>query len=410
MPGGVVIVGGGQGGYQTAASLRTEGFDGRITLIAEEPHLPYQRPPLSKEFLLGKQDAHHATLRPEQFYSTNRIELLAGERAESIDAKAGVVKLASGSSLEFDSLVLATGARNRLLPVDGAGLEGVCYLRTLDEASVLHRRLEAAHELVVIGGGFIGLEVAAVASQLGKRVTVVEAQSRLMSRVVAPLVSEFFLERHSARGVEFKLSAGVSGIAGQASVHAVELTDGSHLPADLVVVGIGVAPNVSLASESDLAVGDGIAVDEHQRTTDPRIFAIGDCCEFPSRFTRTRVRLESVQNCVDQAVCVARTLADRPAPYSATPWFWSDQFDIRLQMAGLHLGADQAPYRTVIRGDPQSGKFSVFYFSGERLCAVDSVNRPADHLAARKLIAAGASVSPSQAADPSFELKKALSS
>jgi 3-phenylpropionate/trans-cinnamate dioxygenase ferredoxin reductase subunit len=408
MPGGVVIVGGGQGGYQTAASLRTEGFDGPVTLIGEEPHLPYQRPPLSKDFVLGKQQAHQLTLRPAQFYATHRIDALVGERVEAIDPVAAEVRLASGSRLGFDSLVLATGARNRLLPVAGAELEGVCYLRTLDEGAALRQRLAAAREVVVIGGGFIGLEVASVAGQMEKHVTVVEALPRLMARVVAPLVSEFFRERHSARGVDLRFGAGVSRIiarsGGEASVSGVELADGTRLPADLVIAGIGIVPNVELARDAGLTIGNGIAVDQHLRTSDPRIFALGDCAEFPSRFSGTRVRLESVQNCVDQAICVARCLAGRPGAYSAAPWFWSDQGDIHLQIAGLPGEADQS----VLRGDLVSGKFSVFHYSQGQLRSVDSINRPADHVAARKLVGAGAMITPAEAADEGFDLKKAL--
>jgi 3-phenylpropionate/trans-cinnamate dioxygenase ferredoxin reductase subunit len=409
MPHGcVVIVGGGQGGYQTAASLRSEGFDGRIVLIGEEPQLPYQRPPLSKEFLLGKQRIEQLTLRPAPFYSTQRIEVLVGERVEAIDTAGGQVRLASGSWVPFDSLVLATGARNRLLPIEGAELDGVCYLRTLDEAGELRRRLEAARDVVVIGGGFIGLEVAAAARQLEKHVTVVEALPRLMARVVAPLVSEFFRERHSARGADLRCGCGVARIVprnpGGTSVGGVELADGSRIPADLVIAGIGIVPNVELAREAGLTIGNGIAVDEQLRTDDPHIFAIGDCSEFPSRFTGSRVRLESVQNCVDQAICVARGIAGRPAAYSATPWFWSDQHDIHLQIAGLAVEVDQS----VVRGSVESGKFSVFYYSQGLLRAVDSINRPGEHVAARKLLTAGASVSPAEAADEGFDLKQAL--
>lgn len=405
MPGGVVIVGGGQGGYQAAASLRSEGFDGPVTLICEEAHLPYQRPPLSKDFLMGKQQAHQLALRPAQFYATNRIDILAGERVEAIEPASGQVRLASGSQLEFDFLVLATGARNRLLPVEGADLDGVCYLRTLNEATALRQRLEAARDLVVIGGGFIGLEIAAAARQLDKRVTVVEAFPRLMPRALVPLVSEFFRERHAARGVELRLGCGVSRIIGENSVRGVELADGAHLPADLIVTGIGVLPNQELARDAGLAAGNGIAVDERLQTADPRIFAIGDCAEFPSHYTGTRVRLESVQNCVDQAICVARCIAGRPAAYSAAPWFWSYQGDIHLQIAGLAMGIN----RSILRGEPASGKFSVFHYSQDHLQAVDSINQPGDHVQARKMIAAGVTLSPEQAADLSFDLKKQFS-
>ncbi len=412
MPEGVVIVGSGQAGYQTAASLRTEGFDGPVFLIGEEPGAPYQRPPLSKAFVLGKQNPTQILLRPEAYYRDHRIELLAGGKAVAIDRAARKVRLESGGALggrelSYDVLVLALGARNRPLPVAGAGLEGVCYLRTLAEAIEVKQRLEQAQQVVIVGGGFIGLEIAASARTLGKPVTVIEALPRLMARVVAPVVSEFFLETHRARGVEILLNAKVEEIQGgvhggdRGKVQGVLLHDGRKIPADLVVIGIGIVPNTELAVEAGLPIANGIATTEFLRTPDERVFAIGDCAEHPSVFTNAQVRLESVQNAVDQAVCVARTIAGRAAPYSATPWFWSDQFEIRLQMAGLPGGHDH----TVIRGAPESGKFSVFYFRGGKLCAVDSVNRPADHLAARKLIGSGTTLTPSQAADESVNLR-----
>jgi 3-phenylpropionate/trans-cinnamate dioxygenase ferredoxin reductase component len=401
----VVIVGGGQAGYQTAASLRTEGFEGSITLIGDEPGAPYQRPPLSKAFVLGKQDREKILLRPEVFYRDHRIELRAGDAVAAVDAGARRVRLESGAEIGFDTLVLAVGGRNRKLPVPGAELEGVCYLRTLGEAVELKQRLEAAHNVVVIGGGFIGLEIAASARTLGKPVTVVEALPRLMARVVAPVVSEFFRAAHVAKGVEVLLNAQVAEIRGSGGkVEEVILADGRALPADLVVVGIGIVPNTELAKSAGLAViPSGISVDEFLRASDANIFAIGDCAEYHNAFAGMRVRLESVQNAVDQAVCVARTIAGKPAPYHAAPWFWSDQFDIRLQMAGLATGHD----RTVVRGSIESGKFSVFYFRGGRLCSVDSVNRPADHMAARKLLAAGTELTPEQAADESVSIKTA---
>ncbi len=406
MSAGVVIVGGGQAGFQAASSLRSEGYDGPIGLICEEPQAPYQRPPLSKAFVLGKQDQTRLLLRPESYYQDHDIRLVTGERAVSIDRAAGRIELASGEQIPYDTLVLALGARNRTLSVAGSALDGVCYLRTVAEAVELKQRLERARQVVVIGGGFIGLEIAASARTMGKPVTVLEAFPRLMGRVVAPVVSEFFRTAHAARGVEVKLSAQVREIRGAGSdVEEVILGDGSAVPADMVVVGIGVLPNVELAREAGLEVAGvpthGISVDEFLRTSDQRIFAIGDCAEYHNVFAGERVRLESVQNAVDQAVCVARTIAGKPAPYHSAPWFWSDQFDLRLQMVGLPAGHD----RVVVRGSPESGKFSVFYFTGDRLRAVDSVNRPADHLAARKIIAAGTPVTPDQAADESVNLK-----
>jgi 3-phenylpropionate/trans-cinnamate dioxygenase ferredoxin reductase component len=402
VPAGVVIVGGGQGGYQAAASLRTEGYDGSITIVSAELHVPYQRPPLSKAFVLGKQEMDRLVLRPEAYYSDHKIELLRGERVALIDSAASTVKLESGSSLPYEQLILATGARNRVLPVPGAELDGVCYLRTVDEASEIKQRLMAAHRVVVIGGGFIGLEIAATARTLEKEVTVLEAMERLMPRVVAPVVSDYFVATHREKGVAIELNARVTAIEGSdGKVTGVVLENGTVLPADLIVVGIGVAPNVELAQQACLTISNGIAVDELLRTSNENIFAIGDCAEYPSVFTESRVRLESVQNAVDQAVAVARTITGKPAPYSATPWFWSDQFDIRMQMVGVCTGFDS----TVVRGTMESRKFSVFYFRNGRLVAIDSINRPADHMAGRKLIAGRKPVTPEQAADESINLK-----
>lgn len=373
----VVILGAGQAGFQTALSLRAEGYGEPITLIGEEPHLPYQRPPLSKGFLLGKQTIEGATLRPESFYTSQRIDLITGDRALAIDRGNRRVTLASGARLEYKKLVLATGARVRTLP-----REGLAYLRTQADAVELKQRLDAVGTVAIIGGGFIGLEVAAAARALGKSVTVYEIQDRLMPRCVSPAVSEFFLRVHSAHGTEI--------FFGSPTVE----------PADLVVAGIGVVPNLELARESGLPVANGIAVDDHLRTADENIFAIGDCAEHPNFFSRSRTRLESVQNAVDQAKVAAANIAGRQESYRAVPWFWTDQFDIKLQMAGLSDGAD----REVLRGDLESHKFSVFYFRNARLIAVDSINRPGEHLTARKLLAAGAALTPEQAADESSDL------
>ncbi len=363
---GVVIVGAGQAGFQLAWSLRTEGYNGSITLIGDEPHLPYQRPPLSKGFLLGKQPIESAVLRPEKFYADHRIELILGERAASIRDH---VTLESGATIPYDHLVLATGARVRTIERDAL------YLRGFDDALALKDRLDRASSVVVVGGGFIGLEVAAAARMLGKEVTLVELQPRVMSRSVSPVISDFFRDLHEREGV--RLVFGSTGI-----------------PAgDLTIAGIGVIPNVELAVDVGLRAANGIVVDERLRTSDPRIFAIGDCASHP-----VFGRLESVQSAVDQARCVAANIAGKGQPYSAVPWFWTDQFEAKLQMAGLSSGADL----TVMRGAPP--KFSVFYFRQGRLIAADSINRPADHIAARKLLAAGSHITPEQAADENFRL------
>ena len=399
---GVVIAGAGQGGFQVAASLRTEGYQGSITLIGDEPGRPYQRPPLSKAFMAGKLDVEATHLRPEAFYQDQRINLMMGQRIARIEPSNHRVLLASGGQVPYRQLVLATGARNRRLPVPGAGLEGVCYLRTRDEAIDIRQRLGDAQNIVIIGGGFIGLELAAVASSLGKHVMVVEFKERLMSRVVAPIISEFYRELHLSHGIAFALGVKTQEISSRGNrVSEVVLSDGGIYPADLVVVGIGVVPNTELAEGCDLAVADGIVVDDHMRTGNQDIYAIGDCALHPNRFAGGPVRIESVQNSVDQARCVAASIVGRPHSYAAVPWFWTDQFDIKFQMVGLSQGCDAA----VTRGIPESKKFSVLYFKHNRLVAIDSINRPADHMAGRKLLTSGTSLTPEQAADPSVDLK-----
>ena len=400
---GTVIVGTGQAGFQTAASLRSEGYEEPITLIGEEPHIPYQRPPLSKGFPLGQQDFESIQLRPGRFYQDHHIDLLAGKRVTAIDRHERQVRLESGARIPYERLVLAVGARNRKLAVDSGDLDDVLYLRSLEEAMAVKERLQSAQDIVVIGGGFIGLEIAAVACTLGKSVTVLEALPRLMSRAVAPIISDFFRELHASRGVKIICDASVSKISGsRGKVQRVVLRGGTAFPADLVMVGVGIVPNVELAQEAGLSVANGIAVNEYLETDDEDIFAIGDCAEHPCVFAGGRVRLESVQNAADQAQRVATTIAGRRSCYCALPWFWTDQFDIKLQMAGISQGHE----RIVTRGDAESRKLSVFYFKQDRLVAIDSINRPLDHMIGRKLIAGGVPLTPEQAADETVDLRK----
>jgi 3-phenylpropionate/trans-cinnamate dioxygenase ferredoxin reductase component len=403
MRAGTVIVGTGQAGFQTAASLRSEGYADPITLIGEEPHIPYNRPPLSKGFVLGTQDAESIELRPVNFYKTHQINLLCGERVVGISRAEKQIEIASGGNLSYDSLVLAVGASNRRLPVPGGDLEGVLYLRSLAEAIFIKKRIEESQRIVVIGGGFIGLELAAVASALGKSVTVIEALPRVMARVVAPIISEFFRELHTSRNVKILCGATVKEIRGtNGHVNEVLVSDDSVHAADLVLVGIGVVPNVELARDAGLAVSNGIAVNENLETEDKNIFAIGDCAEYPNAFAGGRVRLESVQNAADQAQCVAMTIAGRRTKYNSLPWFWTDQYEIKLQMAGISAGHD----RVVTRGNAEARKLSVFYFRNGKLIAVDSINRPVDHMIGRKLIASGAKLTPEECADESVDLKR----
>lgn len=408
MPARVVIVGAGQGGLQVAASLRQDGFEGEIVLVGDEPGVPYQRPPLSKAYMLGASTVADLSLKADSFFADQRIELLAGETVAEIDRAAGTVTLgpgaspSSGTRLPYDHLVLATGARNRPLPVPGADLDGVVSLRTLADAAALKARLADVDRVVVIGAGFIGLEFASVAAKLGHRVTVVEAVDRPMARVVSPPISAHFAAAHARAGTALRFRAGVARILGDdGRVVGVELADGERLPAELVVVGIGVLANAELAAAAGLTVANGVEVDAFLSTSDPAISAVGDCALHPSRWCDGPVRIESVQNAIDQAKCVAARLVGRPAPYTAVPWFWSDQGADKLQTAGLAIGADRA----VVRGDPESGRFSAFVYRGEKLLAVESVNRPADHMIARRLLAGGLSPSPDEAADESFDLK-----
>jgi 3-phenylpropionate/trans-cinnamate dioxygenase ferredoxin reductase subunit len=401
--GAVVIIGTGQGGFQAAASLRDEGFGGTVTLVGDEPDLPYQRPPLSKAYLGDEADVDLVRLRPEQFYAEHRLALRAGTRVAAIDRSGRDILLESGERIVYDHLILATGAHNRPLPVPGSGFDGVLQLRSLPDADAIRQRLESARRAVVVGGGFIGLEFAAVAAERGLEVTVVEAAPRLMSRAVSPAVSSFVQSSHEAHGIRFLLESAVTELTGDGQrVSGVGTADGQHFPADLVVVGIGVLPNTGLAAEAGLEIANGIVVDDHLLTRDPAISAVGDCASFPSRHTDGKLtRLESVQNAVDQARCVAARLAGRPAPYAALPWFWSDQGGLKLQIVGLSSPHDQA----VLRPDPAGRAVSVFCYRRGRLVGVESVNRSVEHTYARKLLAAGIEVTPEQAADPGFNLK-----
>ena len=403
----VVVLGAGHAGFQLAASLRQNGFDGRVILIGDEPGLPYQRPPLSKEYLAGKIGLDLLLMRPESFYREHRIELLPGERAAAIDRRERRVRLASGMGLAFDHLVFATGARNRAPPIPGLTLEGVCYLRSLAETDLLRERLAQAENIVVIGAGFIGLEFAAIAAAQGKRLHIVEIADRVMGRVVSVETSLFFAACHRAAGVQFTFGKPVTAIAGERGrVAGIEMADGTRHPADLVLISIGVVPNAELAQEAGLAVANGILVDERLATADPAISAIGDCAAFPSRHARIApVRLESVQNAADHARCVADRLIGKDRPYASLPWFWSEQGPLRLQIAGLTAEHD----RTVVRGTIESGAFSVFCYAGNALLGIESINRPTDHAHGRRLLAAGRNIGPDQAADEGFDLRAAAS-
>lgn len=396
----VVIIGAGQAGCQLALSLRERRFDGAIALIGGEPGPPYQRPPLSKAFLLGKAEAADLALKPISTFAEKAIDFLPGSRATAIDRAARRVGVAGHGSLGYDHLVIATGAENRALPVPGADLDGVLALRSLADAARLKQRLAPARRLAIIGAGFIGMEVAAVARQLGLEVTVIERAERVLARAVSPPVSGHLLARHQAAGVRFRFGAAVECFEGDGgALRAVGLTDGTVVPADLALVAIGVAPGTGLAEQAGLAVGDGILVDALLATADPAIHAIGDCASYPhALFDGRRMRVESVQNAADQARCLAMTLTGEPMPYARLPWFWSDQGEARLQIAGIAEPEDEA----VIRGDPATGRFSVFRLCEGRLSAVESIGQPGEHMAARRLVAARPRLDPAIIRNPAI--------
>jgi len=398
----IVIVGAGHAGVQLAASLREEGYHERIELLSDEPHLPYQRPPLSKAFLKAS-DSTSLPLRAGEYFVDNQIELRLEENATRIDRGSKRVELQSGRSIDYDHLVLASGARARPFDLPGAGLDGVATLRNLFDARALRDRLTGANNIVVIGAGFIGLEIAATAAAFDKSVTIVEVASHVMGRAVSPITSRFFAKAHELFGAAIMLNTSVTALRGSKGfVTEVELSNGSRLPADLVVVGIGVLPEDRLALAAGIDCRNGIVVSSALRSSDESISAIGDCAAFPSSMLNAPIRLESVQNAVDQARCLARRLVGKSDPYAALPWFWSDQGDLKLQIAGLSHGVDQ----WVTRGDPETRSFGVFGFRNGKLAVVETVNRGGDHMAARKLLEGRLPLTQFEAADVDFDLRR----
>jgi 3-phenylpropionate/trans-cinnamate dioxygenase ferredoxin reductase subunit len=399
----VLIAGAGHAGFQVAVSLRQAKYAGRIALINDEKHLPYQRPPLSKAYLKSGGDPNSLMFRPEKFFQDQSIELIS-DRMVSIDRDGRKLLLASGTAVDYGHLVLATGARNRMLDVPNASLPDVLYLRTLDESEVLRQRMPDKKHVVVIGAGFIGLEFAATARGKGLEVDVVELAPRVMARAVTPEISSYFHDRHTAAGIRMHYGVRATEIEADGDrVTGVALSNGQTLSCDLVVVGVGVIPNVEIAAAAGLSTAAGIIVNQQLLTSDPNISAIGDCALFESvRFGET-LRVESVQNATDQARCVAARLTGEAKPYDGYPWFWSDQGDDKLQIVGLTAGFDQV----VIRGSVAERSFSAFCYKAGKLIGIESVNRAADHVFGRKILPLDKSVTPEQAADLSFDLKKA---
>lgn len=396
----VVVVGSGQAAVELAASLRQHNFAGAIILVGEEPDLPYHRPPLSKDFHPASRAV--MLLRARSFYSANSIELRLGTVVERIDRDASVVVLADGTRVPYDHLVLATGARNRVPAIPGFDVGTSLELRTLAHAHNLAARASELRHVTIAGGGFIGLEVASLLRSREIEVDVIEAADRLMGRVLSPVMSDYFRQFHTKAGVRLQFRNTVRSVCKGAAREVVTLSDGTTINTDGIMIAIGVLPNDELAAAARLKVDNGIVVDPQLRTSDPAISAIGDCAAHPNPFCSGLVRLESVQNAIDQARCVAAGLTGSPAPYRSLPWFWSNQGSARLQIAGLAADTESA----VLRGDPESGVFSVFLYRGERLIAVESVNKPSDHMIARRILSAGLSVPKSIAADTGADLKQ----
>ena len=392
----VVIIGAGHGGVQAAASLREEGFEGEMVLISEENDLPYQKPPLSKGYLQGKQSEEAILFRSPHFFQNHQIDLRLGVNIAQLDTEGQFVITKEGETIDYTHLILATGATNRKLTMEGAA--DVLYLRTLADAKAIAHRLDTARKIAIIGGGFIGLELAALAQEKCKEVSVIEAQSRLMERVLPAVISDVFQKTHEECGVQVHLNALTKSIEN----HCIITKEGKKIEADLILAGIGVIPETSLAEEAGIACENGILVNEFQQTSVANIYAFGDCANHNNALAQKRLGWESVQKAVDQANTAVNRVLGKTQPYHAVPWFWTNQYHLKLQMAGISAGFD----RYVLRGDVDADKFSVYYFQENRLIAVDSLNRPADHLNARKLLAAQISPTDAQIGDLNVNLNQ----
>ncbi|MFL2701235.1 MAG: NAD(P)/FAD-dependent oxidoreductase [Gammaproteobacteria bacterium] len=378
----LVVIGGGQAAIQCVASLRKEGYSGSITLVGEENHLPYQRPPLSKGFLSGATESDRLYLKKIEFFQENSIQLNLGVTADRIDRDNCIVHLSDDKSIGYDKLVLATGSRVRKLKFPGSDLEGINYLRGIDDAESLKDGLLKSKNLVIVGAGYIGLEVAAVATEFDTKITVIEMADRVMNRTVDPIISDYYQELHSKNGVDFILNESLEKVDGDKAVEQVICSGGSSIQADILVIGAGVIPNIELAEESELNCDNGISVNEYGQTEDSKIFACGDCTNHPNEKLNRRLRLESVHNAMEQSKTVATSVMGNRTAYNQIPWFWSDQYDHKLQIVGLSGDHDEV----LIRGNQEESKFMLFYLKGEELIAVDAVNNPKEFLICRKLV------------------------
>jgi len=397
----IVIAGAGHAAGQVVATLKQRQFAGQIVLVGDEPWLPYHRPPLSKKFLAGDMPAERLLVKPESFYEDPLIQVQLETRITAIDRDAKFLKVDSGDDIGYDKLVLALGSRARSLNIEGGDLEGVHCLRGISDVQAIYEGLDGSRHLVIIGAGYIGLEVAAVTRTLGHEVTVVEMADRVMSRVVSPEISDFYQIEHANQGVKLRLGTTVAALRGKKRVKGVETGEGEVIPADLVVVGIGIVPNTELAADAGLQVDDGIVVDDHCRTSDPDVYAVGDCTRHPNEIYGRSLRLESVHNAVEQAKTAASNLCGKESQYAQVPWFWSDQYDLKLQIAGLSEGYDDV----VIRGNPAERSFACLYLKDSRLIAVDAVNAPRDFVQSKALIAERSVIASDRLANADESLK-----
>lgn len=397
-----IIIGASHAAAQLVSSLRQEGWEGKISLIGDEPNLPYHRPPLSKAFFVGEKSEDELLIRAADFYEKNKVDLLLGSRVTKIDRDAKQITLEDGAEISYTKLALTTGARVRKIPFTGSELAGVFYMRDLNDVKQTHKFTAPGKSAVIIGGGYIGLETAASLRKIGMKVTVIEAMSRVLQRVTAPEVSAFYTRVHTEEGVDIRTEAGVDAIVGEKHVEGVRLADGTTVPADLVIIGVGVIPNIELAEAADITIDNGIAVNEFATTNDPDIVAAGDCTNHYNPIYDRKLRLESVQNATDQAKIAAKSICGKPEAYNALPWFWSDQYDLKLQIAGLSQGFDQV----IIRGDSEQGRsFAAFYFSEGRFIAVDAINRPKEFMMSKRALTSGQIADPLKLADESIEIK-----
>ena len=400
----LVIVGGGQSAAQCVLTLRRNDFKAPITIISEEHHLPYQRPPLSKEYLAGEVSLDRVYMKSQDFFDQNNVVIKHSMKAISLDRESKTINLSNGDNIEYKNLVIATGSRVRELDVEGSHLKNINYLRTIDDSNDLKKYFKSGKKLVIIGAGYIGLEVAAAAVKKGLKVTVVEMADRVMNRTVDPVISEYFDNLHRNNGVEIFLESALERFEGKSGVEKVICTNNKTVEADGVVVGVGILPNQEIAESAGLKCNNGILVDEYGRTEDPSIFACGDCTNHPNFYMKKNIRLESVHNALEQAKTVALSLMGKPEKYDQVPWFWSDQYDDKLQIVGLSGDHDEI----VTRGSVEAGTFLLFYLKKGELIAVDSVNNPKDFLISKKLVANKLKISSDVLCDQSVDLKGLL--